>query len=381
MFTLYMKWDASEKLKPEDIQFILSPSKAMELAAIFYELDYTQYHQQRSPRMCVPERRRGVHHRHFPQPYKRKPLGHCDALYDDVEWNIRLGWMVGVDTSEPWNHFSNPCYFDKDSNLIFDCFMDHSTEMFEQEVSSIYENSLNNHHGRKPAPTVKQHYTDAPAQHAQAAKAINSKAAGRLLAAGGSYNGNVEGFRQTAEQLGGGAMKGYDQVLNETTSGMMVAAASILVIRNPMAAEELTSYLGKYKKAHILLKDMNVTQLNYLRRDRVEYNSLRGQFNSTVRPKFLKSLSTHPDALSTFNANDLLRLANGNVPSGWQVHHKTPLDDGGSNAFDNLILIQNSPYHSALSKTQAIITKDLPYNASKEVLWPSPNGVIYPVGK
>ncbi|WP_241175146.1 HNH endonuclease signature motif containing protein, partial [Enterobacter asburiae] len=77
----------------------------------------------------------------------------------------------------------------------------------------------------------------------------------------------------------------------------------------------------------------------------------------------------------------LMKLATGKVPSGWQVHHKIPLDDGGTNAIDNLVLIQNSPYHSALSKAQSIITKDLPYNSSTKVLWPSPNGVIYPVGK
>lgn len=220
-----------------------------------------------------------------------------------------------------------------------------------------------------------------PAQHAQSAKTINSKASGRLLAAGGIYNGNIEGFRKTAEQLGGDAVKGYDGVLNETTSGMMVAAASLLVIRNPMAAEELASYLGKYKKAHVLLEDVSVSELNYVRRDRAEYAALRGEFNSSVRPNFLKSLSAHPDALSTFDSNNLLRLADGKVPSGWQVHHKIPLDDSGTNALDNLILIQNSPYHLALSKAQAIITKDLPYNARNNVLWPSPNGVIYPVGK
>ncbi|EBF8030475.1 HNH endonuclease [Salmonella enterica] len=220
-----------------------------------------------------------------------------------------------------------------------------------------------------------------PAQHAQSTKTINSKAAGRLLAAGGLYNGNVEGFRHTAEQLGGEAVEGYDQVLNETTSGMLVAAASLLVIRNPRSADELTSYLGKYKKAHILLDDMNVSELNYMRRDRAEYLALRGQFNNTVRPNFLKSLSDHPDALATFEPNDLMKLATGKVPSGWQVHHKIPLDDGGTNAIDNLVLIQNSPYHSALSKAQSIITKDLPYNSSTKVLWPSPNGVIYPVGK
>ena len=220
-----------------------------------------------------------------------------------------------------------------------------------------------------------------PTQHVQAGKTINSKAAGRLLAAGGIYNGNPQGFRQTAEQLGGDAAKGYDSVLNETTSGLMVAAASLLVIRNPVAAEELTSYLGKYKKAHVLLDDVNVSELNYVRRDRVEYAALRGEFNNSVRPNFLKSLANHPDALSTFDSNNLLRLADGKVPPGWQVHHKIPLDDSGTNGLDNLILIQNSPYHSALSKTQAIITKDLPYNATTNVLWPSPNGVIYPVGK
>lgn len=220
-----------------------------------------------------------------------------------------------------------------------------------------------------------------PAQRPQTGNTINSKAAGRLLAAGGIHNGNPEGFRKTAEQLGGDAVKGYDSVLNETTSGMMVAAASLLVVRNPIAAEELTSYLGKYKKAHVLLDDVNVSELNYVRRDRAEYAALRGEFNSSVRPNFLKSISGHPDALSTFDSNNLLRLADGKVPPGWQVHHKIPLDDSGTNALNNLILIQNSPYHSALSKTQAIITKDLPYNASTNVLWPSPNGVIYPVGK
>lgn len=233
----------------------------------------------------------------------------------------------------------------------------------------------------RPIGTRSTYRAAQPQPQPEAGKAINSKAAGRLLAAGGIYNGNPEGFRKTAEQLGGDAVKGYDSVLNETTSGMAVAAASLLVIRNPVAAEELTSYLGKYKKAHVLLDDVNVSELNYVRRDRTEYAALRGEFNRSVRPSFLKSLSDHPDAISTFDSTNLLRLADGKVPPGWQVHHKIPLDDSGTNALDNLILIQNSPYHSALTKTQGIITKDLPYNASTKVLWPSPNGVIYPVGK
>ena len=56
---------------------------------------------------------------------------------------------------------------------------------------------------------------------------INSKAAGRLLAAGGVYNGNIEGFKKTAEQLGGEAKAGYDQVLNQRTVGVAIAAVSM----------------------------------------------------------------------------------------------------------------------------------------------------------
>lgn len=65
----------------------------------------------------------------------------------------------------------------------------------------------------------------APVQHAQAAKTINSKAAGRLLAAGGIYNGNIDGFRKTAEQLGGDAPSGYNQVINN--KGLLITGASV----------------------------------------------------------------------------------------------------------------------------------------------------------
>lgn len=56
---------------------------------------------------------------------------------------------------------------------------------------------------------------------------INSAAAGRLLAAGGIYNGNIQGFRETAEKLGGDAVRGYDQVLNQKTAGAAIAVASV----------------------------------------------------------------------------------------------------------------------------------------------------------
>lgn len=53
---------------------------------------------------------------------------------------------------------------------------------------------------------------------------LNSKGVGRLLAAGGIYHGNAEGFRKTAEQLGGDAPAGYDQLMDN--AGLIVAGAS-----------------------------------------------------------------------------------------------------------------------------------------------------------
>ncbi len=221
-----MRWDAERELAPGDIQFILSPRDALDMAGIFYELDYLEYDQcNRILPHSVPKRQTGVYHRYATQPYKRKRLTEYDGLYDEVKWNLEHGGMVGVDTNEKWEHFRNPFYFDDDSNLIYDCFMDTYSEGFQQAVRQIYEYSLNEHQGRKPPPTIKHHYADAPIQRAQAGKAINSKAAGRLLAAGGIYNGNVEGFHQTVQQLGGDAPAGYDQVMDN--KGLLITAASV----------------------------------------------------------------------------------------------------------------------------------------------------------
>ncbi|MNS05753.1 hypothetical protein D3C72_371630 [compost metagenome] len=369
MLRLYTLWELERELSPDEFQHILTPDAALEKAAFTYDLDYRNYVSppvNEAPNLLALPK---------DKPYTRSGY---DPVYDALEVNLMEGWIIGLDTDEHWNDEVNPFHINADGELVFD-----GVDPFCWVVSDFqraYQLAINSQNGRKPAATEKFRPSGEPVQHAQAAKTINSKAAGRLLAAGGVYNGNIEGFRQAAEQLGGDAVKGYDSVLNETTTGMVIAAASLLVIRNPAAAEELSAYVGKYKKAYVLLDDVSVSELNYLRRDRAEYNELRKEFN-TVRPRFLKSISSHPDALETFDTNDLLRLENGGVPSGWEVHHKIPLDDGGTNALDNLVLIKRSPYHVALSKAQRIVTKDLEYNSSTNVLWPSPNGVIYPVGK
>lgn len=94
-------------------------------------------------------------------------------------------------------------------------------------------------------------------------KTLNSEAVGRLLAAGGVYNGNIEGFRDTAEKLGGDAIKGYDQILNEKTAGIAIATASILLTKrsNVDTYTEINSYLGKLRGQQKLLDSIDIIEI------------------------------------------------------------------------------------------------------------------------
>ncbi|AVO98860.1 HNH endonuclease [Enterobacter cloacae complex sp. FDA-CDC-AR_0132] len=222
--------------------------------------------------------------------------------------------------------------------------------------------------------------TSAPASE-PTYQTINSKAAGRLLAAGGVYNGNVEGFRKTAEQLGGDAVKGYDQVLNEQTAGTAIAAASILLAKrpNPQLYDEMTSYLGKLRGESRLVNGITVTDINYTKRNPAEAALLRKEFDSTVRKKFVKEIAATPDAANIFSPSQLLRMNSGKSPDGWDVHHKLPLDDGGTNSFKNLVLIEKEPFHKIFTNMQRSAVKNLVPGESRVTPWAIPTGSIYPL--
>lgn len=141
--------------------------------------------------------------------------------------------------------------------------------------------------------------------------------------------------------------------------------------------EKLEGYLGTYKGQKVLLQNVDVVKMDYFRRDRAEAAMLRSQFRS-VRTKFVKSIANNPDVAKRFTLEQRDGLSNGITPSGWVVHHKLPLDDSGTNALDNLVLIKDSPEHTVLTNAQKKITNGLPHEASKEVLWPIPQGLVYP---
>ncbi|HDT6030190.1 TPA: HNH endonuclease [Enterobacter cloacae subsp. cloacae] len=300
----------------------------------------------------------------------------------------RLRYLVFRGEVVMLNRYGSPgelFYIDEEGQLI--CRNYHVFEMNGAErILREYRNSVGCRYYRsgKPRPTSFalsfSGGTSAPASE-PTYQTINSKAAGRLLAAGGVYNGNVEGFRKTAEQLGGDAVKGYDQVLNEQTAGTAIAAASILLAKRPSSESfgEVYNYLGKVRGETKLLNNIEVKEINYIKRDPSETMLLRKEFNNTVRKKFLNQLSNSSDAANVFEPSDLFKMSKGTVPDGWEVHHKLPLDDGGTNAFDNSSLIEKEPFHKVLTNMQRTSTRGMLPGDSKVIPWVMPTGSIYPL--
>ena len=79
---------------------------------------------------------------------------------------------------------------------------------------------------------------------------INSKAAGRLLAAGGIYNDNSQMFADTARKLGSETAKGFDEVLNEKTVNTLSIASVLLT-----GAKRGMSKFGTYRPTRTLPRD------------------------------------------------------------------------------------------------------------------------------
>lgn len=145
------------------------------------------------------------------------------------------------------------------------------------------------------------------------------------------------------------------------------------------------SYSSKVRGKTVDLPGVDSVPTNYIKRNREEYAALRRQFDGGVRASFAKSLVASKDSMAAarragLDDTAIARLVEGKIPQGYQVHHKLPLDDGGTNAFDNLVLIKNDPFHTALTNAQRELVGDLAVGSARKVNFPIPRGRIYPPG-
>ena len=141
-----------------------------------------------------------------------------------------------------------------------------------------------------------------------------------------------------------------------------------------------TSFTWKLRGEDVTLNKVKLQEIFYAKRSPTELKILRDEFNTTTRKAFLENLGKDVEYLrgAGFSETDILKIQKGRVPDGWQVHHKLPLDDSGTNSFDNLVLIQNEPYHKVITNYQNSIAKQMEIGEVQVVQWPIPDGNIYP---
>jgi hypothetical protein len=124
-------------------------------------------------------------------------------------------------------------------------------------------------------------------------------------------------------------------------------------------------------------------RIRFRKRAAVERQRLRHEFNSRVRSDYLRLLAIErlSELLNAgLSQKDVELMQRGVVPQRYEVHHIIPLDDGGDNALDNLILIRSSCEHSALTAYQNAFTRGLEQDAEVEIDYPVPaQGAIFAI--
>ncbi|MBA2656817.1 MAG: HNH endonuclease [Tatlockia sp.] len=93
-------------------------------------------------------------------------------------------------------------------------------------------------------------------------------------------------------------------------------------------------------------------QVDYQKKDRKFYEKERTRFARVERVNWLKNIAvTNSAELSqagfTEEQIELMRTI-GRAPKDYEVHHRIPLDDGGTNAANNLILMRGDVEHRSI---------------------------------
>ena len=128
------------------------------------------------------------------------------------------------------------------------------------------------------------------------------------------------------------------------------------------------------------LPGVPVVEMVYSRRPKAERVALREAFDTEGRQAFLRHLLTERSAelkAKGFTERNLESLRYGKVPHGYNVHHIKPLDDGGDNRFDNLVLMRAHPEHESIHRYLDPQLRGLERGESRTVRLPMPEAGAY----
>ena len=161
------------------------------------------------------------------------------------------------------------------------------------------------------------------------------------------------------------------------TVGKLAADAVNSEVRNNQ------SFVGTLRGESVTLRNIELRQIQYTKRTDEAREALRKTFDRNMRSDFLKNLANDPQKVinlrrSGIDESGIERMREGKNPRGWQVHHKLPIDDGGDNSFNNLVLIKNDPYHLTITNQQNGNIKGMKAGDTKVFDWVIPPGYVYP---
>ncbi len=126
------------------------------------------------------------------------------------------------------------------------------------------------------------------------------------------------------------------------------------------------------------IPDWHMQEISYAKRTDAAREALRADF-PPIRRAFLKDLAENHTATlrdAGMSNSDIAMMAKGRVPSGYQVHHLLPLDDGGTNATSNLVLIKNDPDHMLITRYQIEQTQGMSAGQTRKLEWPMPDSQV-----
>jgi hypothetical protein len=145
--------------------------------------------------------------------------------------------------------------------------------------------------------------------------------------------------------------------------------------RGAEGADETKPVQIKLRGVEHTIPDWHMEDVSYTKRTDAARDALRSAF-PPVRRTFVKDLATNHVAElrdAGMSSKDIALMKNGRVPDGYQVHHMLPLDDGGTNATDNLVLIKNEPDHKLITRYQIDQTKGMSPGDTRQLQWPMPD--------
>jgi len=199
--------------------------------------------------------------------------------------------------------------------------------------------------------------------------------------------GKVFNYDNPDEKRGAAIVEASAGTAAAVSAAMAITSRGKSFIKDPDSLKTIREgFTGRLKGKSVKIDDVPIKEVNYKKRSAEDRTILRKKFDSTERKKFSKSLSDTPEKITDlkkrgFTDADFKKLQKGQVPKGYQVHHKLPLDDGGTNDPSNLVLIKNSPFHKVITNEQSSLTKKLITGETKVIEFPIPKGNVYPYTK